>query len=1159
MAVYFEWNGKKRPNGRIYWWAFRLLLLVLVAVAPVQAWATSTDISCSLFYEDFSGLSPYSWSYPSGSWITQNEQLEVTYIPIGELTVASTDFYASDLFRLDVDVQTVSAGGSDAAFGIYAFTSGDFFLDVSGRSVDGVAAYVSPYDGEAKLRAWDVMAGEWISSSAVSLPGTVTSVGLAYTTDAVTLRINGQDTAIRFSGDFNLAPSVLDTLWLMAGGTGAKYRFDNVCAEPVSSPPPSTGTYDGIWKDADPSMNFYIQTYTSGSAVVIATADLKDYYIFLDSDYSDGIDANDLGGKGHHLSLTFTSDTRASAVLAPAGAASKTYAISKSFEMAAQPIHDGIWKSPSCDSANMSYYVQSYAAGSGIVIATADLSKLYVFLDPDLSDGIDVDQYGGGITHLTLSLGSNSSGLPDTMARCFPAPDKTADSSGSASYQLTGMGSIPVDGVIYGPDGTSVTLAGETSSTGKTVSISTASAGDIVETGETSVSPAIRISVSGDEGPALGDGMFKVSIPLSATPTDPGKLTLKAKLSTDLILPVWGAYEASTNTYHAELAALYNGWVLGVVTDPDLTAYSDTEAAFTPTAWETDLNWGTHAYHVVDHTQALTDVNVREIQSAARSAGRTLDDSGFRAPKLWISTEENPNARIIHVVTGKIKFYQPGDEENANFTLASKTEQEMLALGRLYLDYNDIKTNLTPQGIHMKNVVIHELFHAVQAGYDVRFAWGGGTHSLKPYMEGTATPLGQSYQDNNGSIAGPEASVRDRQGKPEYALLDRAVDDYTRRNENADYYSKQDFFTYVARKYNSGNWAFLTSLFQALHNATSNQFGKTMPQYRALYRQAMHQAFTSLFGKGLPEIYAEYASDRAYRHSSDALLRSSENFTPNSLADDLFTGEGYKILYPEDKEKTFTIEPLAACALMIEVPEEFLTVTDSEFPLNFVISGADFSQDGLRITIFREDPNGVMVSSGGEIQVIDMSGPVKVTVNKDVPTLTILMINGHVDDHTATVKVSTQPATADVDYRLNFVASGKAPCMVTDFSSWSDSPPYTMTWNGAHFTGEKAATSLRYRHVIEGEVSGDRSHIVRLTVTAYALNDDSRVTTSFTAEIVPMVSEDSSGTYYEIAAEAFVGSLTSARAICGVDIEYVTPTSGSEDFFLSSLKVRLSR
>ena len=59
-------------------------------------------------------------------------------------------------------------------------------------------------------------------------------------------------------------------------------------------------------------MNFYLQDYTTGSAIVIATPDAKTYYVFQDADATDGIYADESGGSDRHLTMVFGESLRSS-------------------------------------------------------------------------------------------------------------------------------------------------------------------------------------------------------------------------------------------------------------------------------------------------------------------------------------------------------------------------------------------------------------------------------------------------------------------------------------------------------------------------------------------------------------------------------------------------------------------------------------------------------------------------------------------------------------------------------------------------------------------------------------------------------------------------------------------------------------------------------
>ena len=1097
----------------------------LCILAPLMPAAWAED--CELFFEDFSGLSSHSWSYFDGNWAEQSGALSVSQIETGRLAAAETSFWVDELYRIDVDLEVV-ASGVNGGFGIYTFTTGDSFLEVGGRTADGIAAMVYPGDGIASLMVWDVVQGEWFDSNIVSATEPITSVGFSLSDNQAVLRLNKQNTAAVFSGDFSFAPWVVNTLWLMAQGTGAQVRFDNVCAEAPGSAPPPTGAYDGIWKDAGETMNFYIQTYVTGSALVIATPDLQTFYVFLVPDFSNGIDAGDMAGGGHHLTLNLSSLEQASATLTPSGSAAQTYAISKFFGLPSVTTHDGIWKSPSCQAGTTNYYVQSYNTGAGIVIATTDLSKLYVFLDSDLSDGVDVADLAGTGAHLTLSL---SEGQTDTMARCFAAPHTAAGGSPAASCSLTGTGSHG-SGVINGPGGSSIQLPDETVP-GVTVTIASADTSEVVEPGETSVSQAVKISTGGAQEPFSGKGFFKVSLPVSGDISDPTLLTMKTKLSTGLVLPVHGEYDATAKTYTADVAGLYDGWVFGVVIQPNQLFYPDT-GGMAPAAWQTELDWKTFAWHVVDSSGSLSEVHVREIQSAAKAASQALSNALFRAPKLWITTKPDPDippgARLIHNVAGKIKFAQPGNEEDANYSLVSKTEAEMLALGRMYLDYDAIKTQLTSKGIHLKNVVIHELFHAVQAGYDIRRGWDNTTHSLKPYYEGTATPLGQSYQAGNGSITGSSAVVRDIAGSCQEARLNRAVDDYTKRGECGDYYSKQDFFTYVTRMYNNNDWSFLSSLFQELHTVTLNQFGRSMAEYRKLYRTALNSWITFWTSKSLPEVYFDYALDRAYKHSPDASLRDSDSaFKPNTLADSLFSVSGGDWVDKDKKKSDLDpIEPLSTKYVGVLVPEELKTESDSTLSLFFSIEGAKLASDQVRIVIFRENEDEVMVASEGEIEVTDITKPVTVTVNKDVPNLKILIMNGSVEDKTATVTVSMEDRRLIYEFHLVLQTSDLDHChenMILVASYCFDQHSYgcerrlPLEWNGNRFSAT-AGWDGHTEVTIEGEIAGDESSLISFYYETFpwiGMPQSSFLPKQkIWAENLPLVSRSGAGLVYQV-------------------------------------------
>ena len=193
--------------------------------------------------------------------------------------------------------------------------------------------------------------------------------------------------------------------------------------------------YDGIWKDDGAGISFFIQTYTEGSVLALITADMESYAVFIDPDVSNGIDVKDYGKTGYHLSLAFTDESHGEAVLTGSGSV-QSWSLSKFVPTPDTPANHGIWKTPSCESGVMSYFVQTYKTGSAIAIGTPDLVSFYVFLDKDASDGMDVDELSGKPYHLTMSFLPLLPSYIETMSRCTEAPDVGSSAPSRAGCSL---------------------------------------------------------------------------------------------------------------------------------------------------------------------------------------------------------------------------------------------------------------------------------------------------------------------------------------------------------------------------------------------------------------------------------------------------------------------------------------------------------------------------------------------------------------------------------------------------------------------------------------------------------------------------------------------------------------------------------------------------
>jgi len=252
-----------------------LLLFLLFILSP--CWAFADSGPCTYFSEDFSGLSADTWSFSYGNWYFQGEKLEVDQIPSGKMAHAEASFYPDELFTLDVDVEKVSLpqGG---AYGIYPHTTaGDLYLAVDGKTLDGVGVLVFD-SGNAFLIGYDVVGNAWYKSVKYPTTGAVSSIGVVYSNDAITLRINKQNTSLKFSGDFTYSFWTIDTLWLMAQGEGTHMRFDNVCSDPLKTTPIETsytlivttsGTGSGTVTRSPSSCTNCSEIYNKGTIVTL--------------------------------------------------------------------------------------------------------------------------------------------------------------------------------------------------------------------------------------------------------------------------------------------------------------------------------------------------------------------------------------------------------------------------------------------------------------------------------------------------------------------------------------------------------------------------------------------------------------------------------------------------------------------------------------------------------------------------------------------------------------------------------------------------------------------------------------------------------------------------------------------------------------------------
>ena len=182
------------------------------------------------FKEVFSGTSSNTWTSSNGNWYVNNGKLNVEQITSGKMAHYQTSFRPNDFFVIDTDVELVSIADG-GAYGIYPFTSGAARFEVNGKQLQGVGTIILS-SGNAYLFGWDSLGGNWYTFAKYVTTPPVTSIGVEYSYNKISLRINKQNTTF-FSGSFGAAPSVIDSLWLIAQGDSTHVHFDNIYADPI--------------------------------------------------------------------------------------------------------------------------------------------------------------------------------------------------------------------------------------------------------------------------------------------------------------------------------------------------------------------------------------------------------------------------------------------------------------------------------------------------------------------------------------------------------------------------------------------------------------------------------------------------------------------------------------------------------------------------------------------------------------------------------------------------------------------------------------------------------------------------------------------------------------------------------------------------------------
>jgi len=388
---------------------------------------------------------------------------------------------------------------------------------------------------------------------------------------------------------------------------------------------------------------------------------------------------------------------------------------------------------------------------------------------------------------------------------------------------------------------------------------------------------------------------------------------------TGAIFPLMGDLDVTTNTITVKTKGFLKKATFTVVYNPNRAAIASDDTSV-PTllddeSYLTASTWPTNVWCVTyDPTNAelktvaasltsgatadtITAAQIRTVlatyvASRARRAGNDFQTLGLRAPYLYLQSS-TAGTRSCSGTTSSVYFVHMGD--SSKYIPSSSSEPVDLdslsnfgsRFGQLLLDYGHIDgySNSTDSGTS-EDVVTHEMLHAVQSGYELT----GAGFRMKGIKEGSAATVGKTFDGSGTTTSEPQVrTLKSTEIFPLAAWL---------MIPNSGWrYSNQDFFAYVARKYNSNSYDFLPTFYAAIRNrvaALSTAAERSRPPYATIYT-ALDDAMSNGIDSSLTlkDAYFQFAVDRLVEHSSDSQFgRSGEVTTAGTLATDLLIKGG---------------------------------------------------------------------------------------------------------------------------------------------------------------------------------------------------------------------------------------------------------------------------
>jgi hypothetical protein len=595
---------------------------------------------------------------------------------------------------------------------------------------------------------------------------------------------------------------------------------------------------------------------------------------------------------------------------------------------------------------------------------------------------------GGGSSNSSDSSGNGT----DTGDNTDTGADVTTECAGDTAAFLTNSSAT-----ITIPEGSLTACANASPQLSQVAEPDNVLADD--ETNITSGSGAFELNLKGDSGittPTDTSASISLSFTYDNTGIDPAlenslNIYLVAQdLDSGAVVNLSGIVNPDTKSFTTEATGLPNQVRFMVVVNPDMDAVASgtdenskvnkvngPDALLQPNL--TSSVWPTNTWCVVYNRRNATlrtviggllsvqpaDLTNAQIKAAvstlvadnARASGSAYTDLGFRAPHLYLQpagniaracSNTNDSIYFIHLVYGDGSYFQtnsPGENIDTDTLAGFGTK-----FGRLFVAVNRFDDSVNSGLGTVKASVAHEMFHGIQAGYELYVS-----NRVNGITEGSAATIGKTLDDEGTIDSVPLVrNFSNEIFKLDYQLLD---------NSAGVRYANQDFFAYIARQYFAGRFDFLHQYFTNVSNkiAALEEAQRTETPYSVFY-SALESTLAPL---ALSEVYFDFAVNRLMEHNLNSRLqRSGEITAPMTLVTSLLRSGAGRLVALSGNPDAFaksntsnTMAPYSTSVFEIRPDSKSDFTNGVKLTVNVTPSSGSVGQ-GVRVKYYR---NGELV------------------------------------------------------------------------------------------------------------------------------------------------------------------------------------------------------